>query len=69
MKHTLYSYRGKAIIRTGNWNNSDEKGWTIIDEYPGGEYKTLDEAKNAVDKWEGGWAGRCEPQRHFKAVV
>lgn len=54
-----YSYRGEIIIK----NKGTGKWWaTNID----GEYTTIDETKNAIDKKLGGWSGRCVPKRWLK---
>ena len=49
MKHLVYFYRNAAITKY-------QDGWMIDCGYDFNIYKTLDDAKNAIDKHLGGFA-------------
>lgn len=56
----LYFYRGETIMQYGN-------GWTAS---PGdfNIYKTVNDAKNAIDKQQGGFPTNRIPKRHGKPI-
>lgn len=64
-KKSVYFYRNHTIGRSSvSFQDENRKGWNVIELQQ--EFKTLDEAKNAIDKILGGWSGRCRPKRHDK---
>ena len=54
----FYKYRDELIFK------QDNNKW-IITNYDG-EYDTLIEAYNTIDKRLGGWSGKCIPSRWLK---
>lgn len=63
----LYFYRNEVIKREGDQ-------WIVIGYFQGLTiepilYKTLDNAKNAIDKNLGGYSGRCMPNRWLKDEI
>ena len=64
MKHSTYIYRSEVICK-------HQDGWFVIGYFEGMTlnpvvYKTLDDAKNAIDKNLGGYSGKCMPNRWLK---
>lgn len=56
----VYIYRGEVItLYCGGWMG--RAGDFNI-------YKTVDDCKNAIDKYLGGFSGRCIPKRHGKPI-
>jgi hypothetical protein len=64
MTNTLYFYRNEVISK-------NEDAWIVIGFFEGLTlnpiiFKTINEAKNAIDKKLGGFSGKCVPKRWLK---
>lgn len=56
---TLYKHRGRLILKsdiTGKWFATDLEG----------EFNTIEQTKNAIDKWIGGYPTKRIPRRWLK---
>lgn len=61
-KKGVYKYRGEVILL------QDNDKWIVTGNYYG-EYNTLTEAYNTIDKHVGGYSGKCMPQRWLQDEV